>query len=199
MAQTLAADPIISLAEAQTIFDYRDENEAIYHINALSAKARAWLNRVQLNYNGTTAVTENLRTAETPTLYLHASPITFDGTHDVTVEYYARGVLDTTWTASDIDLVVSSSPYSARIDTVSSWFPWAQEDCYLAVSYYGGWSAVPGDVFAGAVMQGRVDLKRLHGEVGMVSHGRTGESVVYDRLGVVSEVAELWRPYRVLV
>ena len=54
------------------------------------------------------------------------------------------------------------------------------------------------DVVQGAVMQGKVDLLRMSGEVGINSRGAQGESTSYQTTGIIKEVADLWAPYRML-
>jgi hypothetical protein len=69
---------------------------------------------------------------------------------------------------------------------------------HIQVTYKGGWAAIPGDVIQGAIMQGRVDLLRMNGEVGVNSRGSQGESTSYQTAGIIKEVADLWAPYRMV-
>jgi hypothetical protein len=188
------------LAEAQQVFDFPNTDEGVRVLNAVAAKARAWMQRVRLIDTGTPVV-EYLRIEQdTPTLYLHAAVDVADfSANDVTVDHYSRGVLLTSYSANAGDLVVQSDEFSARVDLIAGSFPASTGASFLEVTYAGGWSAVPGDVVQGAIEQARVDLKRFRGEVGMISRGKGSESVEFDTHGVVRTVADLWQPYRVLV
>lgn len=196
---TLTTDPIMSEPEAQEIFDFTDDDERVRLINHLSAKARAWLARVRL-INSATAIVEYLRGPATPTFYLHAAVDTSDfGANDLTVEAMRAGVVSETYVASDLGVIVTTDEYHSRVDLAVGCFAAAGGGDLWRVTYNGGWAAVPGDVLAGAIMQGRVDLKRLRGEVGLTDRSSGGESMKFDTHGVLSTVADLWRPYQMVL
>lgn len=201
MALTLDTDPIMTLAEAQQVFDTRDPDRLVRMLNSLSETARQFMNRKRLTLDTDNTITEVFRSPATPSLYLHAPVYYVESTHDVQVDIYSLGAVLDTFTADAGELVVLTNDRGASVSLASgAWWPGAHAgDTYLQVTYYGGWATVPSPVVAGAIMQGRVDLKRLRGEVGMVSHSQQGESIQYDRAAVISEVADLWRPYKVVV
>ena len=198
MAQTLQTDRIMEPEEAQKVFDFNDEDEAVYLLNGLSSKARAWLNRIQLIEAA--GITENVRPRIcSPTLFLHAPVNTADfGVDDITVKHYAGPTLVSTWSAAADELVVTSDDFGSRVDLVGGPFPAVEGADFLRVEYKGGWAVVPGDVFQGAIMQGRVDLKRMRGEVGLVNRSKGGESSEFDQRGVLRTVGNLWQLYRIL-
>lgn len=196
----LTADPIITAAKGQQIFDVNDEDELIRLLNSLSAKARAYLNRVQLNQNLSTAITERLRGPVSPMLFLHAPVYISDlTTYPLTVKTYSGGTLGNTYNASDDDVIVTTNDFSARVDLASGFFPETEGGSYIEIEYFGGWATIPGDVYAGAIMQGRIELKRMHGEIGMQNHSVRGGSVSMTQHGLAQEVAEMWRLYRILI
>jgi hypothetical protein len=196
----LTTDPIIGEQEAQRIFDFTGDEQVIHLINSLSAKARAFMQRDRLTQSLTTTIVEKLRGPSMPMLFLHAPVYDTDfSTYDLTVKVYSSAVLSDTYSANDSEVVVTTNDYSSRVDLVGGCFPETDGASWLEVEYYGGWSVVPGDVYAGAIMQGRVDLKRLNGEVGLVDHSHKGNSVEADQAGVIQEVADVWRKYRMLV
>lgn len=199
MAQVVQTDTLLTAAEAQTVFDFTDPNEAAYLLNSLAAKARAWMGRVRLVYTGQPVV-ENYRGVESPTVYLHAAVDNSDfSANDLTVEHYSAGTLLTTYSAAAGELVVTTDDFSARVDLAAGSFPETCGPDFLRITYNGGWDPVPGDVFHGAILQGRVDLRRYKGEVGLINRSKGGESLEFDTHGVLRTVADIWRPYRVLV
>ncbi len=196
----LTTDPIISEQEAQRIFDFTDDDQAKYLINSLSAKAKAFTNRDQLIQNLSTAIVEKLRGPAMPMVFLHAPVYDADfSTYDLTVKVYSSGVLAATYSADASEVVVTTNDFSSRVDLVGGCFPETDGASWLQIEYFGGWSVVPGDVYAGAIMQGKVDLKRLNGEVGSSNHSVRGESVQASQLGVIQEVADIWQKYRVII
>ena len=197
---TFTTDPIISEEDAQAIFDFKAGTDPAMLINSLSAKARAFMQRKQLNLSLTAAIKENFRGVPSPMIFLHAPVHTADfATYDLTVRLYVSGVLDTTYSANDDEVIVTTDDFYSRIDLVDGCFPGTEGASWIEVEYYGGWATIPGDVYAGAIQQGRVELKRLKGEVGMTSHSQGGESIQVDRHGVIMEAAELWQNYRIIV
>lgn len=211
----ITTDPIFSAADAQAIFDTNNETELLLLINSLSDQLKSYTGRVQIQQALTLyttdggdppietfdeAITEVRRGPATPTLYPGAPVYVGDlTTRDVLVKSYKGGVLATTYSANDGDLVIYSDAAYSRIDLAYGQFPVAEGGDYLELVYYGGWLVVPGAVVAGATMQGRVELKRLRGEVGMTSHSGGRKSVSMEADGLIQTVADLWRPYRLVV
>jgi len=195
----LTTDPIIAEQEAKRVFDFNDEDNLIYLINGLSDKAKATMGRVQINQDLSTAIKETHRGQRSPMIFLRAPVYNTDlSTHDLTVKVYIAGVLNETYSANDVDLVVTTDDFYSRVDLVGGCFPCLEGADYIEVEYFGGWATVPGDVVMGAIYQGRVDLKRMAGEVGVQSHSANGESIQMDRNGVIKEAASLWQKYKVL-
>lgn len=201
MAFTLTSDPILAIDDAQEIVDMRQESELVLLLNAVSSKARAFMNRVQLNDVGTgNTVVERLRGPASRELFLHAAANTDDfAVDDVVAKVYSGGRLGNTYNASDGELIVTTDEFSTRVDLPAGCFPRTEGGDYVEVTYRGGWATVPAEVIAGAVMQLRVDAKRLRGEVGVQSHSVNGESTQMDRDGLIREVTDLWRSYRMLI
>ena len=196
----LTTDPIISSAAAQRVFDVTDEEELVRLINSISARARTFMGRVQLIEILGTPIIERLRGPASEMLFLHAPVNVSDfDTYPLTVKYYSRGVVARTYTAKDLDVIVTSDDYSSRVDNTGGCFPELSGGDYHEVEYVGGWNIVPGDVFAGAILQRRVELKRMRGEVGMANHSASGESVGADQAGIIKEVADMWQMYRILI
>lgn len=195
MPITLTTDPIISLADAQSLVGASNDDQLKLAINSASAKFLQYTGRRKINYSASVAVVEDVRPEDARRIWLAASPIVTDG-KEVTVESISDGAAANTYTYSGGDIEVVSTELYAYITPIGWSFPaYRAGDRYLRVTYFGGWSDVPGDVLAGAVAQLRVELERLGGMVGMSSISRQGESVQYDRDGVIAEAAQSWNPY----
>ena len=200
MPITFTTDPIIQPEDAHEIFSANDKDERVAIVNDLSGKAKSYMNRVQLNQDLDNAIVETHRGAQTPTIFLHAPVYVADfATYDLQVDVYIDGTLDETFKASDDEVIVDSTDYSARIDLVGQWFPCTDGSSYIKITYFGGWETIPGDVYASAIMQGRIDLKRMSGVVGAESRSREGETIKVDQGALVKEVKMAWSKYKVIV
>ena len=202
MAITLTTDPIITSEDAQALFDLTDEMLAALLVNALTEKFKRFTNRVQLQKDLSTQVVEWLRAFGTDKLYLHASPVRLVDDSQQAIECKAEIYNDTdlldTYTYADSEFRVETDDRHSLLELYSGSWPSWSESQIVKVSYYAGWSETPGDVLEGAVLQGKIDLLRLKGEVGVESRGAQGESTRYDTSGLIKAVRDLWRPYVVL-
>jgi len=195
----LRTDPIMTKQQAQRVFDFNDNDNLEDLVNALSSKARASMGRVQLNQILDTAIVENRQGIASNVMFLRAPVYDTDfSTHDLTVEYYSSGAVEETWSANDGEVMVITDDFYSKISLMDECFPAATGSDFIRVTYFGGWAEIPGDVFQGAIQQGRVDLKRMKGEVGFNTHSANGESIRTDRNGVVQETSTLWGKYKVL-
>ena len=76
MVITLLTDRLIEPSDAKEILTGGLEDPMLpVLINALTGKARAFMNRRQLKRDSTNAITEWLRAIDPSTLWLHASPL----------------------------------------------------------------------------------------------------------------------------
>lgn len=198
MALTLTSDPILSISDAKALLDLSTDQQAILVVNALSQKAKRYLNRVQLNQNTTTAIVEKITPYGGQVLHLHA-PIWTGTEYTVQAVVYSGGDVQDTYTVADGDLQLRTSDTASRIILVAGTWPDDTLPGYVEVTYKGGWATIPADVIQGAIMQGRVDIRRQMGEVGFSSRGMQGESTQYQTTGLVRECMDLWNPYRVLI
>lgn len=198
MAFTLTADPIMQVSEAQSLLDISDTQQAILLVNSLSAKLKRFCNRVQINQNTTTAITERLRPYGGDRLYLHA-PIWTGSGFTIEAAIYDGVRLADTYTYAAGDLAYTTNDYVSFLTLAGAYWPDQTLNGDVRVTYKGGWATVPSDIIQGAVMQGRVDLKRMAGEVGVTSRGSQGESTAYQTAGLVRECLDLWAPYRVVI
>lgn len=199
MSITLVSDPIMGLDDALQFLSVTDDNYAAMIINSLTRKFRQFTGRVQLNEDTENDVVEYLRGATSGVLYLHCCPIiTTADTQDVTVEIIDGHTTLETYSWDDEELQVYSDDTEGRLESVACFFP-SQGDRQIAkVTYRGGWPAIPGDVMEGAILQGKVDLNRLNGEIGVTSRSSGGESTDFDTRGIIKTVQQLWFPYRTI-
>lgn len=196
MAIQLTSDPIISLADSKRLLSVQDDLQATLAINATTKKFLRFTGRSRINADDTTAIVERLRPVEANRIWLRASPVDVSGGKEITVERIADGqAQDTyTYTAGELDLV---NEEEWAYVTPIGWAAQVTRDPaqWYRVTYFGGWTSVPGDVIAGALAQAQVELLRAAGKVGMDNLSRKGESVRYDRDSVVTEAEEAWAPY----
>jgi len=199
MSMTLVtdSDPIIALEDAMSLLSITDDTVGKMIVNSLSEKFRLFTERVQLNQDVSVDIVEHLR-GDTPNiLYLHCAPVHIAS--DVKVEIFDGHNVVSTYLYSDEDIACYSDNYEARLESAGGIFP-VFGDCYIArVTYRGGWAAIPGNVTEGAILQGRVDLNRYEGEVGVTQRSSGDESTTFDVRGIIRTVQELWAPYRVIV
>lgn len=195
MAFTLAADPIISLNDAKAILGIADDQPAILLINSLTAKFKRFTNRVQINQNIVADIVEKIIPYGGDRLYLHA-PIWTGSGFTIEAKVYEGVTLADTYTLADGELAYMTDDMSSEILLVGGLWPDEGLNGHVQVTYKGGWSVVPGDVTQGAILQGRMDLLRTTGEVGVTSRGRAGETTSYQSAGLIQEVRDLWAPYR---
>ena len=197
MALVLTTDPIMTVSDAKALLQVADDVQAILLINSLSAKFKRYTGRVQINENQTTAIVEKIIPYGGDRIYLHA-PIWTGTGYTIEAKVYVGVTLDATYTYAGGDIAYRTDDMSSEILLVGSEWPTAEMNGHVQVTYKGGWATVPGDVLQGAVLQGRVDLLRTGGEVGVTSRGRAGESTQYQTAGLVQECRDLWMPYRML-
>ena len=198
MAFTLTTDPIMSTSDAMAALDIADQQQAIMVVNSLSAKLKRFCNRVQINQNTTTAIVERLRPYGGDRLYLHA-PIWEGSGFTISAAIYDGVTLADTYTLAGGDLGYTTNDYVSYLTLAGACWPDQTLNGDVRVTYKGGWATVPFDVIQGAIMQGRVDLKRMAGEVGVTSRGSNGESTAYQTAGLIRECLDLWAPYRVVI
>lgn len=194
----VTADPIMTVSDAKALMSIADDQQAIFMVNALSAKFKRFCNRVQINQDIDTDIVESLRPYGGDTLHLHA-PIWTGTGFTISAAIMVGQIAQTTYTLANGDLQYVTSDKASRIILAGGCWPDDNFGGTVDVTYRGGWAAVPADVIQGAVMQGMVDLKRMKGEVGVTSRGASGESTQFDNAGLVRECVDLWRPYRVMV
>ena len=194
MAITITADPIFTVEDAQSIFDVSEEQGLIILINALSVKFLRYTNRVAINHD---TVEEWIRGDGSPYLWLHGAPV--DTGETVVAEVRSQGNLIVSYSLAAEEFRVESNDDQAALDLAAATWPHFDSNHVVKVSYTGGWTAVPGDVIQGAIMQGRLDLQRVAGLIGISSISRQGESTSYESDGLAKAVREMWRPYQVIV
>lgn len=197
MSFAMTTDPVLSQSEIQSLLGVTNPQEAIALANGLSAKLLRFTNRCQINENTTTDIVEKLKPYGGDKLYLHA-PIWQGTGYTIKVEIYAGLTVTTTFTLAGGDFGFYSSDMTSYLSSAGWQWPDQTLAGHLRVTYKGGWATIPGDVIQGAIMQGRVDLLRMRGEVGVTSRGSQGESTAYQTAGIIKEVADLWGPYRMV-
>lgn len=191
----MTSDPIISLDDAQRVLSTNDETALTMAINAVSRKFLRHTGRRVIGYDADTAIVEDVRPEEPHRIWLAASPVVTDG-KEFQAEAVADGEAQQTYLYSEDEIEVVSCDQYAYITPIGWAFRVSRDPSwYVRLTYYGGWSTVPGDVIAGAVAQLHVEIERLGGMVGMSSVSRDRENVQYDRSAVISEAAEAWTPY----
>jgi hypothetical protein len=194
----LTSDPVLSVSDARALLGIQTDQEAILIVNALSAKLKRYTGRVQINQNTTTAIVEKIIPYAGDKLYLHA-PIWTGTAFTISAALYSGGDLTDTYTLADGELQYQTSDNSSHILLVAGRWPDDTLNGYVQVTYKGGWATVPFDVIQGALMQARVDIRRMQGEVGVTSRGALGESTQFQTVGIVRECMDLWEPYRILL
>lgn len=197
MAFALTIDPLLTAADVTALLSVKDQQTAIIVANAIAAKFKRYSGRVQINYDADTDIVEELVPYGGPKLYLHA-PVVLGVGGTLVAEVYNGGDVLYTYTEADGDLFFFSNDVESGIVLPQGVWPSASSGLMVRVTYKGGWQSVPGDVIQGAIMQARVDLQRMNGDVGMNSRGAQGESTSYQTVGIVREVLDLWNPYRVV-
>lgn len=198
MAMALTSDPILSISEAKALLDLATDAQAILVINSLSEKAKRYLNRVQLNLDTDTDIVEKITPYGGQVLHLHA-PIWTGAGYTVQAVVYSGGAVQDTYTVAGGDLQLRTSDTASRIVLHSGMWPDDTLPGQVEVTYRGGWATIPADVIQGALMQARVDIRRMSGEVGVSSRGVQGESTQYETAGLIQECRDLWSPYRVVI
>lgn len=198
MTFVLTSDPVLSVSDARALLGIQTDQEAILIVNALSAKLKRYTGRVQINQNTTTAIVEKIIPYAGDKLYLHA-PIWTGTAFTISAALYSGGDLTDTYTLADGELQYQTSDNSSHILLVAGQWPDDTLNGYVQVTYKGGWATVPFDVVQGALMQARVDIRRMQGEVGVTSRGALGESTQFQTVGIVRECMDLWEPYRILL
>ena len=198
MALTLTSDPVMSINDARSLLDIVTDAEAILVINGLSEKLKRFTQRVQINQNTDTPIVERIRPYGGQFLHLHA-PIWTGNGFTIEAIVYGAGEAADTYTLADAELQYTTSDQASKLVLVGGLWPDETLNGYVQVTYKGGWATVPADVLQGAIMQARVDLKRMRGEVGVTSRGMQGESTQYQTAGLVRECLDLWQPYRVMI
>jgi len=194
----LTSDPVLSVSDARALLGIQTDQEAILIVNALSAKLKRYTGRVQINQNTTTEIVEKIIPYAGDKLYLHA-PIWTGTGFTISAAVYSGGDLTDTYTLADNELQYQTSDNSSHILLVAGQWPDDTLNGYVEVTYKGGWATVPFDVIQGALMQARVDIRRMSGEVGVTSRGALGESTQFQTVGIVRECMDLWEPYRILL
>lgn len=197
MSFALTSDPILTGADVQSLLQVKDQQQAIIIANGLATKFKRWTNRVQINENTTTSIVEKIVPYGGDKLYLHA-PIWTGTGYTIEAKLYQGPQLLATYTLAGGDIFYFTSDTESGITLPGGLWPAATSGCLVQVTYKGGWSEIPGDVIQGAIMQGRVDVLRMSGEVGINSRGAQGESTAYQTAGIVKEVADMWAPYRMV-
>lgn len=195
MTFVISTDPILSLQDAKALLDIANDQQAILVINSLSEKFKRFANRARINYSAT-AMVEKIKPYGGDTLHLHA-PIGTGST--IVAEVVSGDQVEDTYTLADNELLYVTSDYASRIILVSGHWPDDTLNGTVNVTYKGGWATIPADVVQGAIMQGRVDIARMKGEVGVTSRGVAGESTQYQTTGLIRECLDLWAPYRVMI
>lgn len=193
MALTLVSDPIISLSDAQELLDVQNEPLLIATINALTEKFLHYTGRVQINSG---SVEEWTRGDGERRLWLHSSPV--DTAETITATIYEADSEIETYSYADGDFRVGHLMHQSWLEHYTASWPDKDSVAIVKVEYTGGWSETPGDVLMGAVMQARIDLKRMAGIVGMRSVSSEGESTSYEIESLIKAVRDVWRPYVVL-
>lgn len=194
----LTGDPILTGSDVRTLLEVGDTQKSILLANALAAKFLRYTRRCQINQNTTTAIVEKIRPYGGDRLYLHA-PIWTGAGFTIEAKIYEGITLIETYTLAGNDFGYQTNDYESYLTLAGGEWPDQRLNGHVHVTYKGGWATVPADVVQGAVMQGRVDLLRMSGEVGVTSRGAQGESTAYQSAGIVKEVADLWNPYRVMI
>jgi hypothetical protein len=195
VAFVLTTDPIIAINDAKSVLGISEDRDAIILINSLSAKFKRFTNRVQINQNIVADIVEKIIPYGGDRLYLHA-PIWTGSGFTISAAVYDGGDVADTYTFAAGEIAYMTDDMSSEILLLGALWPDEGLNGHIQVTYKGGWPVVPGDVVQGAILQGRMDLLRTTGEVGVTSRGRAGETTSYQSAGLIQEVRDLWAPYR---
>jgi hypothetical protein len=195
VAFVLTTDPIIAINDAKSVLGISEDRDAIILINSLSAKFKRFTNRVQINQNIVADIVEKIIPYGGDRLYLHA-PIWTGSGFTISAAVYDGGDVADTYTFAAGEIAYMTDDMSSEILLLGALWPDEGLNGHVQVTYKGGWPVVPGDVVQGAILQGRMDLLRTTGEVGVTSRGRSGETTSYQSAGLIQEVRDLWAPYR---
>jgi len=195
VAFVLTTDPIIAINDAKSVLGISEDRDAIILINSLSAKFKRFTNRVQINQNIVADIVEKIIPYGGDRLYLHA-PIWTGSGFTISAAVYDAGDVADTYTFADGEIAYMTDDTSSEILLLGATWPDEGLNGHIQVTYRGGWPVIPGDVVQGAILQGRMDLLRTTGEVGVTSRGRAGETTSYQSAGLIQEVRDLWAPYR---
>jgi len=193
MAISLLPDRIMEPEDALELFGVSDQKKLYMLLNSLSKQFLRFTGRRRI-LSG--SATEYLKGNGSDQLWLHASPV--DTGSEVTLMITRAEDVIGTYTLTGGDLSVITDDYSSSVELTAASLPGPTDPGAIKIEYTGGFTTVPGDVLQGAMLQGRVELRRMDGEVGVTSKSYEGESVRFESNGIVSAVSELWAPYMVL-
>lgn len=204
MAITLTGDPIVDLADAKKALSLNEDWEAALYINSVSAKFLQYTGRTVIN---SASVTEWRRGNGRALMYSANAPIDLFGAPTgnppvapaipVTAYLYTAGDLSDTLTDTNGELQVVAE--SGEVICLNGVFPESDGERNVKLVYTGGFETIPGDVTLGAIMQMKVDRRRMTNEAGITSMGADGESSQLDNSGIIKSVRDLWAPYRRLL
>ncbi len=190
----LTTDPIVTKSQLLRIIDETKDEEASMIINAVSDLFLRFTNRRRITEGTIEEWTEG---DGTDRLWLHASPV--DEAQDFTITIYSGGEVSETYTLAGDDFRVVQSDVDAYVLLDSGAFPVPSggDGANIKLEYTGGWTTVPGAIFAGAIQQARIERLRSDGNLGVVSVSRGGETIRYETSSLIRTVREKWEPYRI--
>lgn len=211
MSIQLTQDPIVTLQNCRDILGMDDDPRTIVLINSVSEKFRKYTNRVQINE---AAVQEKVRSYDSHIVYVHATPINLSTQGVVVSVVDAHGTVINSYDSAAGELLVDElrgrvmrpgcAPFEGPCAPCSEFgasnepgdsplFP------SLAVSYVGGWTTLPGDIMMSAFEQIKLDNERLKGAIAMTVGSDLEPQYAENSQGILQTVADVWKPYRILI
>lgn len=189
MAETLTADPIMTLDQANDWGKLTDSDQTTRLVNIVSAKFLAFTQRSRITEG---AIDEYVHPLDGNAAFTFTRPVSADL---VTVIEHTRSGDSTTYEETDGDVFVDRT--RGRIFKTSGCWDVSTGFPSLQLQYVGGWAVIPADVLEGALAQMKIEQQRFKGSVGHDAITTAGETVSIDRSSVIKEAREAWQPYRV--
>jgi hypothetical protein len=190
MAIALTTDPIISVADVQTLIPGLTVTDRVnFLINSVSAAFMQFTGRLAINSDDVVQI-DHLPSSPDNYLYLRATPVT--SVDAVTILYDGED-----------DEVLASTEYTLESATsgrmVLPNYTVAGRGCgyRVKIEFEGGWATVPGDIQAAALEAIVYKREKLDGRAGMRSASIEGQSTSYEGSDLPQSVQDCWRKYRI--
>lgn len=190
MAIALTSDPIVTLADLQTVIPgLKNHDRAHALINSASAAFLRFTNRQRITSGELTEVV-SLPPSPVNYTYLHAAPVS--EVSEIVVLY--NGEEDETLTTADWELENSDT---GKLITPNHTVSGRGHGYKLKITYTAGWTTVPGDVQAGAFEVISLTRQRWDGQAGVRYSGMSGANAGLETEALPQSTREAWQRYRI--